>query len=358
MGEKATEPEAATATPADADSLPLSPLQRAVVLTAVYSDLFNYPLAEHELHRYLVLQSVDCDELAAAVDSLLGRHLERHGDLVCLTGRGDIVETRRRRNELAERRWATATRYARWLARVPFVRLVAVCGSQAAGNPEEKSDLDFFCVTAAGRLWFVQICAMALRHVAGLFSLRVCPNYFLTDDNLGLDTHDLFRAREVAQTVPLYGGEVYDAFLEANRWSTELLPNKHRHDDRRTRLADVEAGVLKRWGERLLGGRPGRMLDGCIYRLLLTYYPLRLRHLGWCREQFRRYYRRDRQLVMTGGYSGEVERQFRKAAADRLGAAAVAADLERLFPATAAGAPRSDPLYASLYHQSYGRQRD
>ena len=342
---------------AGADPLPLSPLQRAVVLTAIYSDLFNYPLTEDELHHYLVLRSAGCVELTAAVDSLLGRHLERHGDLVCLTGRGELAETRRRRDELAEGRWATATRYARWLARVPFVRLVAVCGSQAASNPGEKSDLDFFCVTAAGRLWFVQVCAMVLRHIAGLFSLRVCPNYFLTSDNLEIDTHDLFRAREVCQTVPLHGLEIYDAFLEANRWTDELLPNQHHHEDRRKRLDDVEVGRLARCSERLLGGGLGGMLDGLIYRLLLVYYPLRLRHLGWSKEQFRRFYRRDRQLVMTGGYSGEVERQFRQAATETLGASAVAADLERLFPTSRDGSTRSDPLFSQLYRQSYGKQR-
>lgn len=357
MEDAATESKAATAMSTGADSPRLSPLQRAVVLTAVYSDLFNYPLTEDELHRYLVLHPAGCNELGAAVDSLLGRHLERHGDLVCLSGRGELAETRRRREELAERRWDTATRYARWLARVPFVRLVAVCGSQAASNPGEKSDLDFFCVTAAGRLWFVQICAMVLRHIAGLFSLRVCPNYFLAIDCLEVDTHDLFRAREIAQTVPLHGREAYDAFLEANRWADELLPNRHHHEDRRQRLDDVEPGPLMRWSERLLGGRLGDLLDGSIYRLLLAYYPLRLHHLGWSREQFRRYYRRDRQLVMTGGYSGEVERQFRKAATERLGASAVAADLEKLFPKARAAAIRSDPLYSKLYHQSYGERR-
>lgn len=354
MADAATEKPTSGPRPTAADPFDLSALQRAVVLTVIYSDLFDFPLTEDELHRFLVLTPTDRDGLRKAVSTLLGGLLEKEGDLIFLAGRRELVRTRQRRSALAEQRWAAAARYGRWLVRVPFVRLVAVCGSQAAHNPGENSDLDFFCVTASNRLWLVQICAMALRRIAGLFSIRVCPNYFLTLDSLEVGKKDLYQAREACQAVPLHGSRVYDEFVDANGWIAELLPNLTLGDQRRY-LSDLAPPTLTRWCERLLGGRVGSFLDAVVYRMLLFYYPLRLRHLGWRKKDFRRAYRRDRQLVMTGGYGGEVQRQFLASVARHLGADAVAGDLERLFPGSPDGAETgSDPVYSRLFHQRYG----
>ena len=105
------------------------------------------------------------------------------------------------------------------------------------------------------------------------------------------------------------------------------------------------------------GGRLGAFLDVSIYRILLSYYSVRLRHHGWRKEDIRRAYRRDRQLVMTGGYGGAVQERFLERAGECLGADVIAGDLERLFPGSSVETAAADPLYSSLFHQRYGGQR-
>ncbi len=336
-----------------AEGQELSSLQRAILLTVLYSDLFDYPLTEAELHRYLTVPHPGADAFEAEMAGLTGRRITRTDGLICLRGREDIVDVRRRRGQTREQRWIPAQRFARWLRYVPFLRMAAVCGSQAAGNPRADADVDFFLVTEPNRLWTVQVCSMFLRRVASLLSVRICPNYILTKDSLDVTSHDLYHAREVAQTVPMWGGSTYAAFREANRWIERFLPNVAHADDRRDLLTEAKRPRLTRVVEWLLGGWPGNVLERTIHRLLLLYYPLRLYYLGWRREHFRRAYRSDRQEVMRGGYGPIIERAFRESAAAHLGDSMVDADVRRLFP-PGESERRPDDLYARLFSERYG----
>lgn len=337
---------------------PLTELQRAVLLTVLYSDLFDYPLTEEEIARYLVVEHPDRDSLRAAVDGLLGRHLARRGDLVMLIGREETATTREARAVSATRRWPGAERFARWLAAVPFVRMAAVCGSLAVDNATSDGDVDYFCVTAPRRLWLAQIGIMLARRLAHLRGIRACPNYLLTADSLAVEPHNLYSAREIAQTVPIWGAETYAAFLGSNRWIRSFLPNLE-PAGRLGRLAEVQRPRATRWLESLLKGRIGDVLDAAVHRLLLSYYPLRLRRRGWSKDAFRRFYRRDRQLVMTGGYAGSVERGMRERAATVLGAEACAADLDRLFPSGRQSVAEAGPdaHFGRLFDERYGAGR-
>ena len=351
----------------------LSPLERAVLLTVLYSDLFEYPLSIEELQRYLVRLNAphaaspvgpvppSSDELDTALTSLSEHYLSCVDGLICWKGREYLIAVRHERQHIVTQRWPQAQRYAGWLSRLPFVRMVAVCGSQAAGNSSLSSDLDIFCITAPGRLWLVQSCAMFLRRVALLSGVHVCPNYFLTTQTLEIEEQSLYTAREVSHVMPLWGIETYTAFLQANSWITDFLPHWTPHD-RLSLCAETPLSRVSQRLERLLGRTIGDIFDVFIHRLLLIYYPLRLLGRGWDRKEFARWYRRDRQTVMTGGYGPVVAQQFRARVAERLGEAAWEEDLSRLFPPAAtaglsglAELDQPDPVYSQLMQESYGQ---
>lgn len=331
----------------------LSPLQRGILLTLLYSDLFDYPLSRVELRRYLVYPGSE-GEVDGALRSLLGPVVMENDGYLALKGRGPLVALRRERSKLAAGRWSQARRFARWLARVPFLRMVAVCGSQAVENPGRDSDVDFFLVTEAGRLWIVQVCTMLLRRLARLFAMDVCPNYLLTRDGLAMEERNLYTAREAAQAVPLWGEGVYDEFVAANGWIRSFLPNVD-FKETRGRLEEVRRPRLTRWTEALLAGTLGELLDRLFHRLLLVYYPLRLAHHGWGRKELQRAYRRDRQTVVTGGYGRAVAQRFLAAAREGFGQWVDPRELERLFPEAGRDSPMAaDSLYAGLFARRYG----
>lgn len=341
----------------------LDPLQRAIVLTLLYSDLFDYPLTEVELRRYLPVPGPQRQVLDRAVAPLLGDWVTRTDDWLSLAGRESIVELRRERQSQGARLWGWAERYAGWMARVPFVRMVGVCGSLAAGNASADADVDMFLVTAPRRLWTVQVWAMTLRRLASCVGVRVCPNYFLTLDSLQVEPHTLYTAREVAQVVPLRGVETYARFLASNPWVHRLLPNTAGDADR-GQVAPAPRPRVTRGVEWVLAGRVGDWLDRVLYQMLLLYYPRRRAREGWRRAHLIRAYRPDRQTVVGGGYGPAIERAFRQRVTDWFDSAALVPELDVLFPSRPAGrdqalvdagADEEPGLYQELFAERYGR---
>ena len=351
----------------------LTPIQHNVLVTIAYADMFDYPLTLPEIQRYLVGAAAQLAEVTATVDGLTGRGIEQRDGFVFPTGRQHTVDTRLRRRASSALRWNTARRYATSLSRWPFVRMVAVCGSLAMHNVDDEGDIDIFCITAAGRLWWGQVAAMLLRRLPTFARQRVCPNFFLSTGSLPLDDRNLYTAHEIVQAVPLFGESVFREFVAANAWLDGFLPNARgvdthlcteaRGSTEATHAANDAAAGATTLVERLFAGRLGDALDRLGYATLLRYYSLRLRRRGVTFRQLRRYYRRDRQLVVGGGYEVVVRSRFiehLRTFLDAPGAAAVAA---RLLPpneaATADGRDDrvSPPLYEQQFETRYGADR-
>ncbi|HSA99685.1 MAG TPA: hypothetical protein VLE49_03475 [Anaerolineales bacterium] len=198
-------------------------LLRAVFHTLAYSDVFDYPLTAGEVYCYLTSMSASLTEVtqALAEESLF----TRVGEYFTLRGREDIVESRERRAEIAKRLWPKAARYGQIIARLPFVRMVALTGSLAMNNTEEGKDIDYMIVTAPGRLWTCRALSLLVARFAKLEGVSLCPNYLVTTNALELRERSLYVAHELAQMIPLSGPEIYQEIGRLNRWAAEYLPN-------------------------------------------------------------------------------------------------------------------------------------
>ncbi len=210
-----------------AEMAPPSSLEIAILRTIAYADVFDYPLTAAEIHRYLAQLPSSLEAVRSALESstLVPRRLSRCDEFFCLPGREHTVETRLRRAQAAARMWPRALRYGRIIAQLPFVRMVAVTGALAMDNVEPGDDIDYFIVTAPGRLWFSRAMVVALVKMAALLGDRLCPNYLLSERVLILTPRNFFVAHEIAQMVPLAGMEVYRRLRRANAWTSRFLPN-------------------------------------------------------------------------------------------------------------------------------------
>jgi hypothetical protein len=226
---------------------------RSVLGALAYADLFDYPLSLAEIVRYQIDTRLSLEEIASCLNDSkrLARAIARSDDgFYALAGRETVFATRRERATASVRIWARAHTYARLLARFPFVRMIAVTGALAVNNIAEKPDIDLLVVTAPGRVWITRRLIVAVVRLARILKDDLCPNYIISEDNLGLDQRDLFTAHELAQMVPRYGFGVYERMLAENDWATKYLPaafEEPRHTEREEKRSWMRRGL-----ERLL----------------------------------------------------------------------------------------------------------
>ena len=198
-------------------------LERAILETLTYSDIFEYPLRLDELHRYLPM-SADGDDLPIALRALNGQ-VENKNEFYFLAGRQEIVQIRRQRAARSSKLLPTAIWYGRILGTLPYIRMVALTGSLAVLNISKNADFDYMLVTSPGRVWTARAFALLYNRFVGWFGHTICPNLIVSENSLEWPLHDLYSARELCQMIPITGMNVYRRLLEANQWTKDFLPN-------------------------------------------------------------------------------------------------------------------------------------
>lgn len=233
----------------------VTPLAQAIQDTILYGDIFQYPLTLAEIHRYLIGQPATLEQVTAALQEQLlpNQQLIEQSGFYMPPGREQNVEIRRGRAQHAQKLWGAALYYGRWIAQLPFVRLVAVTGSVAVLNADPHADIDFFIITANDRLWLCRALVIGVVRWAKLQGIDLCPNYFLAERALHVGDESLYTARELVQMVPLSGRMIYDQLRQANSWTNRYLPNAAGAPAQAFSLPEVATGRpaekwLNQWG--------------------------------------------------------------------------------------------------------------
>src|SRR5690606_16752064 len=136
-----------------------------------------------EIHHFLIHdQPVNLPQVAEALAHSpdLKQHLRHDGEHIVFNDRSGLVEKRAEREAASQHLWPQAVRYGHWLARLPFIRMVAVTGALAVHNAAgPDDDLDYMLVTSANRVWLARAFSIILVRLAQRQGVTVCPNYVL-----------------------------------------------------------------------------------------------------------------------------------------------------------------------------------
>ncbi len=245
---------------------------QAVRTTCRYAAHFGFPLTPEEIHERLFAVRASLDDVASAIHSA---GLPRTGDYV--TGSGAMVETRlereRKTREALERRWPALE----FIAGCPFVRMVALSGATAHENMADE-DIDLFAVVEDGRLWFVLGVTTLWAKVRG-FRRTICLNYLVSDRALPLPDTDAFTAHQLASLKPVYGKNIYDAFVRTNPFVFRAFPN-FQPDRHRSRYPEIRTRRRKRWLEVFLRLGPVQISDTVAARVLGAHLRRKARMSG------------------------------------------------------------------------------
>lgn len=217
-------------------------MEKAILRTLAYADVFDYPLNKDEIWRWLIAEkrsqkTGDRKKFTRSLKSILDSdkiHFIR--GFYCLKDREKIILLRKRKEQYSASKIKLAGKVAGILRLIPWVKLVGVTGALAMRNADKEDDIDLLIITTPNRLWLTRLLAVFLLELTGKrrrpdeekVKDKICLNMFLDENHLALPQkeRDLFSAHEVYQMEPFWQEErTYQRFLKANSWSQKFLPN-------------------------------------------------------------------------------------------------------------------------------------
>lgn len=213
-------------------------LEKAIIKTLCYADVFDYPLTAAEIHQYLIHTSTA--KLASVNQTLANlqktRRISTRQGYYYLKDRQDIVGLRLRRKRYAAKKLKQARNITHVLKYIPTISGVFVTGALAMQNTDKNDDIDVMIITKPHTLWLTRLeVALLLRlmrahrkpgkiHAPNTF----CTNLFLDETTIGVPSpkKNLYTAHEISQVKPLVNRhQIYEKFLAANGWATKFLPH-------------------------------------------------------------------------------------------------------------------------------------
>jgi hypothetical protein len=194
--------------------------------TLAYFDYFNHPLTAIEIYAFMPCRyelAVLKNELLSLIDEGL---IFKLGRFYALRNERFIVTRRMEGRRTAMGELIIAKKIGRFLSRLPFVEAVAVSGSLSKCYADENTDIDFFIITSANRLWLARTIMHFFKKMSFIVGKQdwFCMNYYIDETKMEIPEKNLFTAIEIATLMPLEGEFSFKEFLKANCWIKNFLP--------------------------------------------------------------------------------------------------------------------------------------
>jgi len=198
-----------------------------ILKTLAYFDIFSYPLTGTEILQFL--HSGDEELFNESLKTLLEEKIIFEiGGFYSLKNRRILADRRIEGNLRATHQLKTAQRIATLLNHFPFVQTVCVSGSLSKNFADRKSDIDFFIITEANRLWTARTFMHFLKKLSYLAGKEhwFCMNYYIDEKGMEIIEKNIFTAMEIVTLKPMAGLDGYRKFMMANSWTTHYFPQQ------------------------------------------------------------------------------------------------------------------------------------
>lgn len=212
-------------------------MEKAILKTIIYADIFDYPLKAVEIHKWLIGEKAIFQQIEKALERLNQKSkVKNQKDYFFLPNRGGLVRKRQIR-EKQSKRFLLKAKFSAWFLKIiPWVKLVGISGGLALNNADKKDDIDLFIITAKNRLWLSRILVIFIldflrirrkakmngKQAAG----KLCVNILMEEDKLEQSSKDIYVAHEVLQMKILWQRDgIYSKYLADNGWVFKFLPN-------------------------------------------------------------------------------------------------------------------------------------
>jgi predicted nucleotidyltransferase len=231
-------------------------LKERILSTLRFFDLQDWPPTLLELHTFLIAnintlksqlderfeivqdflsdqnQTLPIDQLMRLLEVDCQPEVESFRGFYYLKGRKKIVEERLQNYLYGIKRERLITKFIGGLKHIPFVRGVALAGSQAMGQQRKNSDIDLLIITDPNFLWLARFFVSAYFQISGkrrhgkIIANRFCLNHYLSKPKEVDQEKNLYKAMEYAKLRPLLYPQVITEFQNNNsKWIKMFFPN-------------------------------------------------------------------------------------------------------------------------------------
>jgi hypothetical protein len=241
-------------------------IKKDILATIAYFNLFDYPLKKSEIFLFLG-HSDDFNEFEKALNHLANESIIfKLGDFYSLHNNPLLSSRRLKGYNKAISMLKKAEKAAYLISAFPFVKGVAISGSLSKYFADDKTDIDFFIVTASNRLWIARTLLHIFKKFTFLFKMQdlFCMNYFIDEAEPLIVEKNIYTATEIATIMPLRGKNAFDIFFKANTWTKTFLPNKYICQ---TPLRETKKTWLRNIFEWMLDNQVGDLLDNYLMNL-------------------------------------------------------------------------------------------
>lgn len=229
----------------------------AILKSIIYSNIFDYPLTYDELYHFVMEKKLTKDQFNSLLfKDLIPTYITTTNNFFTLVNREKIIQKRKSKMGFSEEKWKQAYTMSYILSHFPFIRMICVTGSLIFNNLKNKDDdIDFFIVIERNHLWKTRLFIYTFVRFMALFNIEICPNYIISDRNLELNDRNFYSARELKQMIPIYGQEVFENIIYANKWVDDYYPNAKNWKQGKFKLITHKRSLIKNFLERILSMR-------------------------------------------------------------------------------------------------------
>jgi hypothetical protein len=215
-----------------------SKIKNSILKTIMFFDLFDYPLTDLEILRYLDTK-YDYEKLKEELLKI--SEIENKNSMYFLKGRSEIYEIRMKRYNYADRKFRRAKLIAKIFKFIPWIKMIAIGNIIGSENLKDESDIDFFIISEKNRIWISRLFSVLIIKLLNLRPQennnrdKICLSFFVSKENLDLkrfmiknnfENQDSYLLFWLAGLFPIYDSQnFYKKLINENKWIFDSLPN-------------------------------------------------------------------------------------------------------------------------------------
>lgn len=204
-------------------------LEFSILQTLKYSAVFNFPLTDKEIYKYLIGESsANLHEINSILKGLCkDKKIFSYKNLYSLSAVSkDIYAAKKQNSKTFKGIKIKAKRDLNFLYKLFFIKFVGITGSTAAKDFKGDYDIDLFFICQKNFVWLSRFFVVLYLRYKKMYRNPYCANIYTSKDFCVWSDRNIYIANEIARIKTLINKEhTFEYFLQKNKWVVRYLPN-------------------------------------------------------------------------------------------------------------------------------------